>query len=382
MVAGVARGLAEYAGCDPIIPRVAFAVLTLFGGVGALLYILGWLLLPEQGGRSLAASLRGGQGLGARPAEGIALLVAGIAIAVWLVDNSSSDVPLLVVLAGAGFLLYRHLAGRPDRGTTAPPTAVGGPSAGDATGTPTGTASAGTMPPGAASETSDPSVWPLPADITTDLYDDLPATSATPPPPEPRRRTGLVTLWAAILAVGLTGLLQAVGALPHDARIDLTVALVVVALGLVAGSWLGRPRGMIALGVLLSLLLVGTNSAYRVADHRTTWTPTSVGQLHSYYRVPAGTGTLNLSKMKLGGTSRDVRLQVWAGTAKVILPPNLDVAVDAKLGAGKYDVLGTSGDGTTIEKRVTSDGPDGPGGGRLNLDVEVGAGNVEVHRGA
>src|SRR5262249_58317924 len=48
-VAGVARGLGRHLDIDPVILRVAFVVLTFFGGVGLLLYIALWLLLPEDG---------------------------------------------------------------------------------------------------------------------------------------------------------------------------------------------------------------------------------------------------------------------------------------------------------------------------------------------
>src|SRR6188472_2162593 len=48
-VAGVAGGLARHLDIDPLILRVAFVVLTFFGGVGLLLYVALWLLLPEDG---------------------------------------------------------------------------------------------------------------------------------------------------------------------------------------------------------------------------------------------------------------------------------------------------------------------------------------------
>jgi len=49
MVAGVAAGLAEYLDVDPTVVRVIFAAVSLFAGVGVLIYLAGWLLIPEQG---------------------------------------------------------------------------------------------------------------------------------------------------------------------------------------------------------------------------------------------------------------------------------------------------------------------------------------------
>lgn len=49
--AGVAGGIAAKAGIDPLIIRGLFVVLALLGGPGILLYLAGWLLLPDHSGR-------------------------------------------------------------------------------------------------------------------------------------------------------------------------------------------------------------------------------------------------------------------------------------------------------------------------------------------
>lgn len=49
--AGVAGGVAAKAGIDPLIVRGIFVVLAVLGGPGILLYLLGWLLLPDFTGR-------------------------------------------------------------------------------------------------------------------------------------------------------------------------------------------------------------------------------------------------------------------------------------------------------------------------------------------
>jgi phage shock protein C len=48
-IAGVCAGLADYLGIDANLIRVALAVLVLFGGFGALAYVLAWALVPEEG---------------------------------------------------------------------------------------------------------------------------------------------------------------------------------------------------------------------------------------------------------------------------------------------------------------------------------------------
>lgn len=57
VIAGVGGGLGEYFDVDPIIFRIAFVLLAIFGGSGLLLYIIGWLIIPEapRGQRTVAA---------------------------------------------------------------------------------------------------------------------------------------------------------------------------------------------------------------------------------------------------------------------------------------------------------------------------------------
>lgn len=58
MIAGVAAGLAAYAGVDVAIVRVVLAVLAVTAGVGIPLYLAAWLLIPAEGsGQSIAAGL-------------------------------------------------------------------------------------------------------------------------------------------------------------------------------------------------------------------------------------------------------------------------------------------------------------------------------------
>jgi phage shock protein C len=45
--AGVAGGLAEYFVMDPLLIRLAFVILTLAGGGGVLIYIVLWIVTPE-----------------------------------------------------------------------------------------------------------------------------------------------------------------------------------------------------------------------------------------------------------------------------------------------------------------------------------------------
>jgi phage shock protein C len=56
MIAGVCAGIGDYLGVDPNIVRVVFAALTIFSiGAGALVYVVAWAVVPEEGEKSSIA---------------------------------------------------------------------------------------------------------------------------------------------------------------------------------------------------------------------------------------------------------------------------------------------------------------------------------------
>jgi phage shock protein C len=60
IVAGVCAGLAAYVGVDATLVRLGFALLTVFGGLGALLYLCAWIVIPDEtDGVSIAESFVG-----------------------------------------------------------------------------------------------------------------------------------------------------------------------------------------------------------------------------------------------------------------------------------------------------------------------------------
>jgi phage shock protein C len=60
LVTGVCVGLAAYFGIDPTAVRLGFVLLTFLGGLGALLYLGAWVVIPEEtDGVSIAESFIG-----------------------------------------------------------------------------------------------------------------------------------------------------------------------------------------------------------------------------------------------------------------------------------------------------------------------------------
>jgi phage shock protein C len=48
VIGGVCGGLGRYLGLDPVLLRIAFVVLLFAGGGGFVLYLIAWVLIPEE----------------------------------------------------------------------------------------------------------------------------------------------------------------------------------------------------------------------------------------------------------------------------------------------------------------------------------------------
>jgi len=81
VLGGVAGGLGEYFGVDPVLVRVGWVLLFLAGGTGLLLYVIAWIIIPEAepraGGAPTAAEARDG-GTTAAVALAVVLIAIGV----------------------------------------------------------------------------------------------------------------------------------------------------------------------------------------------------------------------------------------------------------------------------------------------------------------
>ena len=48
ILAGVCGGLGDYFNIDPVIVRLLFVLFTVLGGAGILVYIIAWIIVPEE----------------------------------------------------------------------------------------------------------------------------------------------------------------------------------------------------------------------------------------------------------------------------------------------------------------------------------------------
>ena len=153
-VAGVAGGLGRHLDVDPLLLRVAFVVLTFFGGAGLIVYAAGWLLVPEDDGTEAPIRLED-------RTRGVVLAVVGVIAGVSVVAELAGNAwgpwfpwQLVVVALVAAVLLSRRDRGYPAPGATPayPTTAADAGPAG-----PAGPATAGApswVPPSAPAPTT------------------------------------------------------------------------------------------------------------------------------------------------------------------------------------------------------------------------------------
>jgi phage shock protein C len=102
IIAGVCGGVGHYFGIDPILVRLAFAVLVLAGLSGILLYILAWIVIPEEDAAGSAGRASTSSSNAAGLVIGAVLVAAGAIMLLERVWPRFDDVLWPVALIGIG----------------------------------------------------------------------------------------------------------------------------------------------------------------------------------------------------------------------------------------------------------------------------------------
>jgi phage shock protein PspC (stress-responsive transcriptional regulator) len=353
---GVCSGFGRYTGTDPVLWRVLIAAMTVLGGAGVLIYLAGWLFIPEEGAAGSIADDRGvSKRLRRRSGFGrmVVLVVVAVMAASALMHNGSLLV--LAVVAGAiGYVVSQRRKGEPI------PEWLDWMAARDA---PATEQPASTVSPSHDDSAAPPNAW-----------------TSTAPGAEPLRRSrlGRVTLSVAALTSAVLLALRASGVDGLTAERVLAIDVGIVGIGLVVGTWWGRSRGLIAAGLALlaatGLAAVGSDSiAGGMGDRH--WVVDGVDSTRTF-RLAAGEATLDLRSLP-NGRSVDVTVKMGAGHLAVLLPEQARVRVDARVDAGQITGLGADVDGWDVE-RTADLGPASATTSTLRLRLR--AGQVEVLR--
>ena len=360
-IAGVAAGLALHLGVAAGVIRAAFALLCFVGGLGVLLYVAGWLLIPGEG--ETESIVQGWVGAG-QARRWVGVILVGVAIIILAAETSliRGDLAFAVVLIGIGVMLFRGDLSRGDRSPA--PRRSDSPEA-----PPDGTAESSTAPP-------------------------QPAAATTPPPPRERSYLGRVFVGVAVIALGVLGLLDEVvpGFHPHFFHY-MALAMGVIGLGVVVGAWFGRPAGLVILGaVLIPVLLLsrlaeagGVNlvsieftsggqvvqfSSVGQVLHR----PASVEDINESYELGVGGLIIDLRDVDFAGRTVTMDAEVGIGEIVVRLPEGVAADVSGEVGMGSLEVGDWDRHGIGVEADLHLEGS----GGTLVLDSGVGIGEIEV----
>ncbi|ABP56257.1 PspC domain-containing protein [Salinispora tropica] len=390
-LAGVCAAIGRATNTDPVLWRVLLAVLGFFGGIGILVYVSAWLIIPGEG--DTASPVESMLGRGRSSMSPVTVIMLSILVAVifaFIVTDAFRAVLLgAAILISGALLLNRERPGRP--GPTEPPTdpvppvSYPAPTGAPATGPATETPPADTRPPGGARDAFAPH-GPY----------ALPTPPPAPPAPRPARKRprersalGGVTFSLLFLVLGLLAVLDLTGVLSPGASGYFAAVLATIGLGLLVGTWFGRARWLIALGLVTAAALgvatvAESDDRFRGVNQAVTWAPTSHAELASQYENTVGNSLLDLRSVDFTERHTEITVAVTAGEAIVVLPPNVDATVTATVNVGEavvFDHRHSKRGGATGSQRESTDlGADGPGGGTLHLLVHVDVGRLEVTR--
>ena len=354
IIAGVCAGAARYLNIDPIIVRVVLAVLTVAGFAGLILYVAAWLLLPaDDEDRSIAATWlkldRNEEQVRVAGLAGAAILAV-----LSIVGNSSwawwGDSPWWLLPVGLVFYVVwvrprrRRDAARRDEPTT---------------------------------------VAPDPATVTAHEHATATAAAVTQKKPKRAREPRSPALLA--LTTSLTAIALAATWIYDETQEDvhwttyIAVALGVVALGLLIGTFVGDAGPLIGVGILLAITLA-IGSVFptgRIGSQTPILTVAAdVSPTYEY-----GIGDLELDLTQVSDVERlpgrTISIDGGIGETRVIVPEGLNVDIDAHVQAGQINLFDREDDGIGIS---LTDAPDQPTQPALTIDIDHQLGQIEVIR--
>jgi phage shock protein PspC (stress-responsive transcriptional regulator) len=379
---GVAGGLGEYFGVDPVLFRVLFAVGAFFGGAGILAYIIAWAAIPEQGATHAPVDRLIGGGRGRRSNVPVWILAVAGAFVVWALFFSWwapwrflswTFLPLTLTAVVLAVALSRRPAAplgpshqwpSPQGPSPQGPTPAAAPLAaappGDATTAPVGTAGAGHVDPGAA----EPPAWVVER--------------------RERRRRKVPVRWATFALVVMSVVAVAI----VDAYVGLAIPVYFVAIqfaliaGVVAGAILRRPIWWATLFLIPGAIGLFAFAGCRVSLHDgsgdNAYMPKTTAQLKDNYRNAFGRTTLDLTALRRLDAAHTVHVRLGAGQVRLIVPPSLPVNVHADNHLGDVSLDGN--DDGARGMGVHNDPITTTSGKALTIYVQISDGQLEIDR--
>lgn len=373
--AGVAAGLGQRFEISPTWFRVAFVLMTVFGGIGLLLYALGWLLIPEEGSDDpiITQWLSGFDTSNTGMVLGVVLVAVAAVILASSFHLISGKFVFAAILLVIGVLLYR---GDLDRRSGPPDDHDKDSSSTDVNNDVAHDEPTEGEPIVTAIDTPEP---------TLESRVDPPPPSR---PPRPKSILGRLTVAATLIAVGGLATLDVAGVLFPDPVHYVAVTVGVIGAGLLAGALFGRARWLIVVGLLLTPLLF-------LASIAPTWSISGEAG-ERYVRVDSiadlervdfgfehGAGVLEIDlrgfeplTIAEGLSPIPIGAKIGAGEIRIWLPEPASAIVHGSVGIGSVDILGhqSAGLGVSRTEETLSTG----GEWMFNIEASAGVGSIVV----
>lgn len=423
-IGGVSSGIAERMGIDPLIVRGIFIVLTLFAGIGVLLYGIGWALLPEPDGRIHTQEAGAGRwttGMtGALVTTVIGFTGLGGGYWGWGRDGFGFFWALFWI-GGLVYLIY-FLTQRNRKSTGAAMTNTpagsrsaygytateGSPAAGSAASFAAGTADTSSASGASGTYGAGPASGPHPPYAPNNPYapntpygggfGSVPPRGPAPVPapvPSPKSKPAgpgtpavAITAGLALLVGGSLKALDAGNVIDLGSSANAVVwasGAAVLGLGILLAGLRGRTSGILGFFAVVALIIGGVFNAVPNGDRfrfqNADWNPASIEQARDGFQITGGRGTVDLTGLNATAPLPSdvvVPMDVTASNVTVILPSTVPVDVRADM------TLGNLHEGTNqrggITSRQSSYNTDRPGA-RLILQIDGTVSNITIQEG-
>jgi len=364
VIAGVAASIAKRLSIPAWLVRVVFVILAFSGGVGFVAYAAGWLLIPGEGSSRAAAGQLFDRIEGPRAWIGVGLVTLAVLVALESTDLIDADLALAAVLIFFGVLLFRGDIGQGNTKEEEKTTMsdISSSDVGTTAVLETQTGSGPAEPP------SPPPVPPVPA-----------AAAAPPAPRPPKERSilGRLTIAAGLIVLGVMGVLDVADVSDIRARHYFGTAVLVVGVGLLVGSFVGRARGLVILGVvLLPPLIVSPLGDFDFENTNLRYAPETVEDIQESYVADVGEMVIDLSDVDFGGASVAIDADMSIGQIRIIVPDDVSVDARGQVAIGVARVLGdVSGGIGDMRATGTTTGANG----ELDVTADLDLGEVEIY---
>lgn len=378
--AGVAGGLGEYFGVDPVLFRVLFATAAFFGGAGVLAYLLAWIAIPEQG--TVHAPIDRFVGELRRRRVPVWIVAAAAALLLWAVAFSwwapGPFFPVMIVV-----IVLVAIFGRRGRRVRT-----------DASGTDdvhmAGAAAPGSPTTAGVNLAKDDAVTPTSTDRPTWMGETRQWVAEAREASRQRRRRAfpvrITGLSALVVTLAVLAAVDAGTGIALPTYFWVTVGIVVITLmvGLILRRTPWSLATLLVPSVLGLIAFGGTSAQLHDGFGQREWTPTSSDAVQSDYELAFGQAILDLRHVTID-SARTVHITVAAGQVQILLPPTMNATVNTNVRFGVVAVDGQEfvpdghwhSRGVNVNRTVLP--PATATGAPLTIDVHLADGKIAVN---